>query len=54
MEFAIAQSKDNVIREETQQVRSLLYPKISLLASYDYEDGDQSFAAALNEPTNLR
>lgn len=51
MEFAIAQSKDNVIREETQQVRSLLYPKISLLASYDYEDGDQSFAAALNEPT---
>ena len=33
MEFAIAQSKNNIIREEVQQAKALLYPKISLLAS---------------------
>jgi outer membrane protein len=51
MEFAIAKSKDSVIREETQQAKALFYPKISLLASYDYEKVDQSFTIITNEPT---
>jgi len=51
MEFAIAQSKNNIIREEVQQAKALLYPKISLLASYDYEKVDQSFTIITNEPT---
>ncbi len=51
MEFAIAKSKDNVIREETQQARALFYPKVSLLASYNYKEVDQSFTIVTNEPT---
>ena len=51
MEFAIAQSKNNIIREEVQQAKALLYPKISLLASYDYEKVDQTFTVITNEPT---
>ena len=51
MEFAIAQSKNNIIREEVQQAKALLYPKISLLASYDYEKVNQAFTVITNEPT---
>ena len=51
MEFAVAKSKDNVIREETQQARALFYPKVSLLASYNYKEVDQSFTIVTNEPT---
>lgn len=51
IEFAIAKSKHDIVREEVQQAKSLIYPKISLLANYDYEDGDQSFGSSLGEPS---
>lgn len=51
MEFAVAKSKDNVVREETQQAKALFYPNLSLLANYEYEEVDQSFPIATNEPT---
>lgn len=51
IEFAIAKSKHDTVREETRQAKTLIYPKISLLANYDYEDGDQSFGSSLGEPS---